>query len=54
MKTGLQIYLLSSSSGKTAVSFHQEKLDDLYMREVMKKHWEEIINRINQALHIAK
>ncbi|MBD2871137.1 SRPBCC domain-containing protein [Paenibacillus sp. IB182493] len=36
----LQIYLLSSGAGKTTVAFHQEKLDDLYMREIMKRHWE--------------
>jgi hypothetical protein len=42
----LQIYVLSSAAGKTTVSFHQEKLDDLYMREVMKQHWEQAADAI--------
>ncbi|MFD0716004.1 SRPBCC domain-containing protein [Paenibacillus sp. GCM10027626] len=42
----LQIYLLPAAAGKTTISFHQEKLDDLYMREMMRRHWDEVIIRI--------
>lgn len=42
----LQIYLLSTNNNKTTIAFHQEKLDDLYMREVMKQHWEQAADAI--------
>ncbi|UUZ82872.1 SRPBCC domain-containing protein [Paenibacillus sp. P26] len=48
----LQIYLLSGGPGKTTVSFHQEKLEDLYMREVMKRHWEEVLDQMNERLNL--
>lgn len=44
----LQIYLLSPSKGKTTVSFHQEKLEDLYMREMMRLHWEKTLDTLLQ------
>ncbi|MBP1994462.1 SRPBCC domain-containing protein [Paenibacillus eucommiae] len=44
--SALQIYLLTTKTKKTTISFHQEKLDDLYMREVMKLHWEEVLDKI--------
>lgn len=46
----LQIYLLSASGGKTTISFHQEKLDDVYMRDLMRTHWEQVLNRISEAV----
>jgi uncharacterized protein YndB with AHSA1/START domain len=42
----LQIYLASTSANKTTIAFHQEKLDDLYMRQVMKDHWEQVLDAI--------
>ncbi|NOU76520.1 SRPBCC domain-containing protein [Paenibacillus sp. LMG 31458] len=40
----LQIRLLpAASSGKTTISFHQEKLDSAEQRDEMKAHWEEAI-----------
>ncbi|CAG7651249.1 hypothetical protein PAESOLCIP111_06275 [Paenibacillus solanacearum] len=39
----LQIYLLSTSSGKTTIALHQEMLEDVYMRDVMKRHWEQAL-----------
>ncbi|WP_235941618.1 SRPBCC domain-containing protein [Paenibacillus puerhi] len=44
----LQIYLLPTKTGKTTISFNQEKLDDLYMRHIMKRHWEEAAERMLQ------
>ncbi|KKO52847.1 SRPBCC family protein [Paenibacillus sp. DMB20] len=46
----LQIYLLSASSGKTTISIHQEMLEDVYMREMMRRYWEETLNRIKNLL----
>ncbi|MEK8129953.1 SRPBCC domain-containing protein [Paenibacillus filicis] len=42
----LQIYVLPAVTGKTTVSFHQEKLDDLYMRHMMKQHWEQVADSL--------
>jgi uncharacterized protein YndB with AHSA1/START domain len=44
--SALQIYLLASDTKKTTIAFHQDKLDDLYMRQVMKDHWEHVLNVI--------
>nr|WP_275984001.1 SRPBCC domain-containing protein [Paenibacillus hamazuiensis] len=44
----LQLYVLSSGSNKTTISFHQEKLDDIYMREAMKSHWEQVLDKIRE------
>lgn len=46
----LQLYVLSKSPDKTTVSVHQEKLDDIYMREVMRRHWEAALDRIQARL----
>ena len=46
----LQIYLLSASSGKTTISIHQEMLEDVYMREMMRRYWEETLNKIENLL----
>lgn len=46
----LQMYLLSNRSGTTTISFHQEKLDDIYMRELMRRHWEDVLDAIRDKL----
>jgi uncharacterized protein YndB with AHSA1/START domain len=46
----LQIYLLSSRPDRTTISFHQEKLDDAYMREMMRLHWEDVLRKIGEKL----
>jgi len=42
----LQLILLSTPSGSTTVAVHQEMLDDVYTREIMKRHWTQILERI--------
>jgi len=44
----LQLYVLPASQGKTTVAIHQEMLDDVYIRELMRRHWEEALRRIQQ------
>lgn len=46
----LQIYLLTTNTGKTTIALHQEMLEDVYMREVMRKFWVGIIDEIEHAL----
>ncbi|MBW7473934.1 SRPBCC domain-containing protein [Paenibacillus oenotherae] len=43
----LQIYFLSTNTGKTTIAIHQEMLEDVYMREVMRRHWEEMLHKLN-------
>ncbi len=45
----LQIRLLPTKQGGTTISFHQEKLKDLYAREQMKAHWEDVLHRLKEA-----
>jgi len=45
----LQIRLLPTKQGGTTISFHQEKLKDLYAREQMKAHWEQVLHRLMEA-----
>lgn len=42
----LQIYFLSASGGKTTVAIHQEMPEDVYIRELMRRHWEKTLLRI--------
>jgi uncharacterized protein YndB with AHSA1/START domain len=42
----LQLTLLDSGSGKTAIHAHLEKLPDADAREAMRKHWREALERI--------
>ncbi|KIL40714.1 ATPase [Gordoniibacillus kamchatkensis] len=42
----LQIRLIPSHSGRTTISFHQEKLADMAAREQMKLRWEEALAAI--------
>jgi len=39
----LQIYVLAASPGKTTIAMHQEMLEDIYMREMMRRHWEQML-----------
>ena len=38
-----QIYVLSTKTGKTTIAIHQEMLDDVYMREIMRRYWDEML-----------
>ncbi|UVI29407.1 SRPBCC domain-containing protein [Paenibacillus spongiae] len=42
----LQFYLLSTKGGKTTIAVHQEMLEDVYMREQMRRFWEERLLQI--------
>ncbi len=44
----LQIRFLSKTAGKTTISFHQENLSDLRVREEMKLHWEAVLEKIKE------
>lgn len=50
----LQLYLLPAKSGKTTIAIHQEMLEDVYMRELMRRHWEEAINRIIEQMEAVR
>lgn len=45
----IQIYLLPQN-GKTSLSFHHEKLSGLKEREHMKRHWQQVLERIKESL----
>ena len=49
----LQIYVLSTKTGKTNIAIHQEMLDDVYMREVMRRYWNEVLTTIQQHREVA-
>ncbi|MGH3040313.1 MAG: SRPBCC domain-containing protein [Gaiellaceae bacterium] len=42
----LQVTLSTSESGKTAITFHMEKLPDADAREAMRERWREALERI--------
>lgn len=44
----LQIRILPASPGKTTISFHQEKLEDMHARETMKKYWDAALDGIRE------
>lgn len=46
----LQWMVLASGAGKTAVGIHQEMLDDVYMREMMRQHWDAVLAQLKEAL----
>ncbi|MGN7453921.1 SRPBCC family protein [Paenibacillus pasadenensis] len=46
----LQIRLLPSGEGRTAVSFHQERLAGPAERELMKRRWEQALGALRDAL----
>mgnify|MGYP002620119119 CR=1 FL=1 len=45
----LQLYVLPAGGGKSTVAFHQEMLEDVYIREWMRRHWEDALLRIRRA-----
>lgn len=46
----LQLYVLSTNSGKTTVAIHQEMLEDVYMREVMRRFWDDMLNKMKKRM----
>lgn len=46
----LQLYFLSTASGKTTIAIHQEMLEDVYIREIMRRHWEERLNAFKKIV----
>lgn len=46
----LQMYVLSANSGKTTVAIHQEMLEDVYMREVMRRFWDDVLNKMKKRM----
>ncbi|TVX96910.1 SRPBCC family protein [Cohnella terricola] len=49
----LQLYVTSTNAGRTTVAIHQEMLEDVYMREVMRRHWEEMLKRFKNHMETA-
>ncbi|MFJ6208216.1 SRPBCC domain-containing protein [Lysinibacillus sp. NPDC092081] len=46
----IQVRIISSTSNKTTISFHQEKLSDQYVREGMKIYWEKVLEEIKERI----
>ncbi|MDQ1909952.1 SRPBCC domain-containing protein [Paenibacillus sp. GD4] len=46
----LQLYFLATKTGKTTLAFHQEMLEDVYIRELMRRHWERVALHADSAL----
>ncbi|MCL6577649.1 MAG: SRPBCC domain-containing protein, partial [Kyrpidia sp.] len=46
----LQVYLLSTSSGKTTIAIHQEMLEDVYVRELMRRFWDQKLRQIKNRV----
>ncbi len=46
----LQMYLLAANGGKTTIAIHQEMLEDVYMREMMRRHWEAMLYRVSESI----
>jgi hypothetical protein len=46
----LQLYLLPTDSGKTTIAIHQEMLDDVYVRELMRRFWADKLEQIKNYL----
>lgn len=49
----LQMYFLSASHGRTTVAIHQEMLEDVYIRELMRRFWEETLCNIQRKTEVA-
>jgi uncharacterized protein YndB with AHSA1/START domain len=47
----VQIALVRSGQAKTAITFHHEKLRDPDERELMRRHWKDVAERIKEAAH---
>lgn len=48
----LQIYVLSTKTGKTTIAIHQEMLDDVYMREIMRRYWDEMLTTLQNRVMV--
>ncbi|WP_063386413.1 SRPBCC family protein [Aeribacillus pallidus] len=46
----LQLYLLPTDSGKTTIAISQEMLDDVYVRELMRRFWADKLEQIKNYL----
>lgn len=46
----LQLYVLSAASGKTTVAIHQEMLEDVYIRDMMRQFWDGTLRQIQKEL----
>ncbi|MEC0371009.1 SRPBCC domain-containing protein [Paenibacillus chibensis] len=46
----LQIRILPAAQGRTTISFHQEKLEDMQARETMKRFWEAALDGISEQV----
>ncbi|HZG84342.1 SRPBCC domain-containing protein [Paenibacillus sp.] len=42
----LQWYLSPAAAGRTTVAVHQEMLEDVYLREAMRRHWEGVLQEL--------
>jgi len=47
----VQVRIISSSSNKTTISFHHEKLSDQNVREEMKIYLEKVLEEIKEKIH---
>jgi len=45
----LQLTFSQSSSGKTAITVHMERLPDADSREAMRRHWRLVLERVTTA-----
>jgi uncharacterized protein YndB with AHSA1/START domain len=46
----VQIALVRSAEAKTAITYHHEKLRDLDERELMRRHWKAVAERIKEMV----
>ncbi|WP_426448756.1 SRPBCC domain-containing protein [Paenibacillus sp. S-38] len=46
----LQVRLLAAAGGRTTLSFHQENLPDLFLREEMRLHWDQAAGGLTALL----
>ncbi|MNW64202.1 hypothetical protein D3C74_424630 [compost metagenome] len=46
----LQIRTIPKGNDKTTISIHQENLSDSMVREEMKIHWENVLNRLSEII----
>lgn len=46
----LQLYFLSTASGHTTIAIHQEMLEDVYMRETMRRFWDGVLQRYKKEV----
>lgn len=46
----LQVRLAAQKSGRTVLTFHQEKMADESIREDMRLHWKEVLTKLEQTI----